>query len=229
MIEYWVGTFNVAAGLQPNKEQLKHWLNQQEIDILGLQEVDEWTKRNPYSMVKHLEEIYSNHYFSKAMSFEEGEYGNAILTRFPILSQDTVSFKEYGLEKRVYQKVLLEIMGKQIALYNIHLSFESPVIRQSQISDLLDELTKETAAYKIILGDFNIDQSLEEWQVFNDYQLINGYQGKWLRTFIEEDGNMNHYSIDNIILSNNIELVAIRNIVTELSDHSLLAAKIRLL
>ena len=82
---------------------------------------------------------------------------------------------------------------------------------------------------KIILGDFNIDQSLEEWQVFNDYQLINGYQGKWLRTFIEEDGNMNHYSIDNIILSNNIELVAIRNIVTELSDHSLLAAKIRLL
>ena len=180
-------------------------------------------------MVKHLEEIYSNRYFSKAMVFEEGEYGNAILTRFPILSQDTVSFKEYGLEKRVYQKVLLEIMGKQIALYNIHLSFESPVIRQSQISDLLDELTKETAAYKIILGDFNIDQSLEEWQVFNDYQLINGYQGKWLRTFIEEDGNMNHYSIDNIILSNNIELVAIRNIVTELSDHSLLAAKIRLL
>lgn len=99
----------------------------------------------------------------------------------------------------------------------------------NQVKQLLKEVNRETAEYIIILGDFNMDDSLDEWDLFKGYQLVNGYRGEWHNTFVELDEKMKVFTIDNIILSKNISIEEISVKETQLSDHSLLKAKIRLL
>ena len=70
MIDLCVGTFNVAAGKQPDKEILRQWIDEEEIDVLALQDVDEYTKRTPFSMSHELGLNHPYRYFSKAISFE---------------------------------------------------------------------------------------------------------------------------------------------------------------
>lgn len=229
MKDLWLGTFNVASGKQPDKIELKRWLAKQEIAILGLQEVDEYTRRTPYSMVDEVKGNYLYDYFSKAISFEEGEYGNAILSNFELKEKESHYFQHFGFEERIYQRGLIEIDGKKLAVYHTHLSFESKEIRPNQVRELLRTIKKEKANYIVILGDFNMDQSLEEWEVFHEYQLVNGRNGIWYQTFNEPDDKMKVFSIDNIILSNNIKIEEVRVNQTNLSDHSLLATKISLL
>lgn len=229
MIELCVGTFNVAAGKQPDKEILRQWIDEEEIDVLALQEVDEYTKRTPFSMSHELGLNHPYRYFSKAISFESGDYGIALISKFPFEKQGFRFFQSFGTEKRLYQRVLLIIDKKQIAVYHTHLSFESPDIRVNQVKQLLKEVNRETAEYIIILGDFNMDDSLDEWDLFKGYQLVNGYKGEWHNTFVELDEKMKVFTIDNIILSKNISIEEISVKETQLSDHSLLKAKIRLL
>ena len=229
MKNLWLGTFNIASGRQPDKTELSKWLREQKINILGLQEVDEFTRRTPYSMTDVVKGNYTYDYFSKAISFEEGEYGNAILSNFELSERDSHYFQHFGLEERIYQRGLIEIDGKKLAIYHTHLSFESKEIRAHQVKELLRTVKNDKANYIVILGDFNMDQTLEEWEVFHEYQLVNGRNGIWYQTFNEPDDKMKVFSIDNIILSNNIKIEEVRVNQTHLSDHSLLATKISLL
>lgn len=53
---------------------------------------------------------------------------------------------------------MIQINNKNIAIYNTHLTHENIDIRKIQMIELLNLLNNDSIEYKIITGDFNIDQ-----------------------------------------------------------------------
>ncbi|BES85015.1 hypothetical protein PEC302107_33600 [Pectobacterium araliae] len=61
-----------------------------------------------------------------------------------------------------------------------------------------------------------------------NYWQANGGEAGWIDTFHEKDPMMKVFSIDNIIVSKNIEISDVKSIRSTLSDHYPLIAKLTL-
>lgn len=223
-----IGTFNIAAGKHPDTAAINRLICQANLNIIGLQEIDEATQRNPISMTSEITASQYHSLFTKAIDLEKGAYGIALLSDKTITNQHHGCYHTYGSEQRVWQQIVYPLSTvAEISIYNTHLSFENPALRQDQIKELLTVLDDDPHQYKIILGDFNMDQSTNEWaSLMTHFNLVNGYNNKWLNTFNGRDGAMKSFAIDNILTTRNLQIVSTKMYPQILSDHQLLTAKI---
>lgn len=227
-----IATFNIDAKNIPDVDALRKLLIDNKVEIVGLQEVDKNTKRNPIDTPLKFEKgVYKDACFAKAIDFQGGEYGTCIVSQYKLIEKDVQQLDSTGAEEqRGYARVVIEKDGKKIAVYNTHLSWESEKIRNKQLNDLKAILNKDTIQYKIIVGDFNVDQHHKELNMFvADYNLSNGKDGAWYDTYNGVDPTMKVMSIDNIITSKNIEIKQVKMVETKLSDHNLFFADLKFL
>lgn len=135
---------------------------------------------------------------------------------------------EMVLEPRVYTRSIIEKNGKEIAFYNTHLSYEDDYIRAMQMGQLNGAMKADPIEYKIAVGDFNIfdKNEMDIWK--DDFRLANGKDDVWIDTFRIKYDNMHIYSIDNIIVSKNIEIKNVKAVQSDLSDHLPLIAVLEL-
>jgi endonuclease/exonuclease/phosphatase family metal-dependent hydrolase len=124
-------------------------------DVIFLQEVDHDTKRS--QQVKQSEVIANSlayhHCFIPAIPFQGGGYGQAILSKTPLINPRHVVLSTEG-EARI--AIIAEtIIAKQtITLVGIHLDAGSATRRLSEINALLPHLAKITNPI-ILGGDWN--------------------------------------------------------------------------
>ncbi|MGG4751227.1 endonuclease/exonuclease/phosphatase family protein [Proteus mirabilis] len=115
--------------------------------------------------------------------------------------------------------------GMNIDVYVAHPSFESMALRQQQFKTILEDMDNCNGKYKILLADTNADQDTHELDIFRaNYRLANGGEYGWIETFHDKDPMMKVLSIDNIIVSKNIEISDVKAIQSTLSDHYPLVA-----
>lgn len=134
-----------------------------------------------------------------------------------------------AMEPRVYTRVVFKKDGKEIAFYNTHMSYETKEIRKKQMEQLQTAMKNDPVKYTIAVGDFNADQSTKEFDLYRkNFNMANGGKGIWYDTFTEEDDTMNINSIDNIIVSKNIEIKSVKYEKVDLSDHLPLIAELTL-
>lgn len=141
-----------------------------------------------------------------------------------------------AIEPRSYSRAVFEKDGKEIAFYTTHLSVESFEVRTKQLEQLKAALDDDPVEYKIMVGDFNTDQGINEYNVFFEgYHIANGYDGVWYETMAEEDSaresldtSMAVKFVDNIIVSDNMDVLEVEVVKTDLSDHYPLIAKVAL-
>lgn len=224
-----IGTFNVAAGLIPDCKAINRLIGQNNLDIVGIQEVDRFTIRNNFDMLQTIgENTYLNSFYSEAMEWHGGgEYGIGILSKYEGMNETKKKYKITGEEDRIFQKVEFKVNDEiKIIFFNTHLSFESREIRQKQVEELLNEVKLYKNSYCIITGDFNFDTGIEEWNAFEEFYCANGLDGKWFNTFLYHEEGLQSFALDNIIVSTNIEIQTVEIPTTPLSDHSLLIAEI---
>lgn len=224
-----VGTFNLAAGLGPDIQAMNRLITKLDLDIVGLQEVDRHSFRTKGDMLKQLaNEDYPYIAFTRALTFSEGgEYGIGVLSKYPIVSEDSFAYNIYGDEPRVCQKLLIQTPIGIISFFNTHLSYETRVLRELQVNQLLGELEKTTYPF-VLTGDFNFSDSLEEWSLFSDFQLANSAEQGWKETFAYHDQAMIRFEIDNVIISPQWSMMETMMSTRPLSDHRLLTATITL-
>ncbi|MBS5114971.1 MAG: hypothetical protein KHY88_04630 [Erysipelotrichaceae bacterium] len=148
------------------------------------------------------------------------------LSKFPILEKSGGTlYSETLEEKRVWQRNVIQINNKNITIYNTHLTHENIDIRKIQMIELLNLLNNDSIEYKIITGDFNIDQDKNEiLMMTEDYNIVNGHSQKWFNTYLLYNEKMKNYAIDNIIYSKNIKMNDVKVVDNELSDHALMYA-----
>ncbi len=163
-------TYNIhrAIGLDRRfkPERIIEILNKLKADIVLLQEVDEGVPRSrELNLAKEIaEKCGFDHYaLGHNVTLKKGYYGNATLSKFPILRERNINLTIGDKKRRGCQHTTLKLTSKkEIDIFNLHLGL-SATERQKQAG-----LLCRSQEYKnlenhhpcIIAGDFNDWRSL---------------------------------------------------------------------
>ena len=163
-------------------ERIAAVINAEKPDLVALQEVDRKTTRSSgVDQAAKLGELTGMHHvYGAAMPYAGGEYGEAILSRWPILSfKNHVLPKIEGSEPRALLLVRVEAPGGQsIVFAGTHLAHDSEADRTSQMERIREILARESMDDPVILaGDLNATPGSAPMRVLLDGTLL------WLDAF----------------------------------------------
>ncbi|WP_134687011.1 endonuclease/exonuclease/phosphatase family protein [Brevibacillus migulae] len=124
-------------------------------DIIALQEVDNGLPRSDFGDQAKIiaEKLGMNYVFAPAINFLVGTYGNALLSRYPILSSTSVDLP-YLLEPRSLLQVEMDLGGQKLIVFTTHLGLKKSE-RIKQFEFLYDYLEDYTGKPVVFMGDFN--------------------------------------------------------------------------
>lgn len=181
-----VMTFNIHIGNPPGAaegtvdlEASAAVIKAAKPDLLALQEVDRFTDRSGKTLdqAKALGELTGMHvYFVPAMERSNGEYGNAILSKYPILESKRFTLEpEAGTdaEPRALGVVQVELPNKQTLVFAVtHLDHKQESNRALQSRTALNALKDYTKDPILLAGDFNMTPDSENWAIWEkDFQM----------------------------------------------------------
>ena len=151
-------------------------IKQEQPDLVALQEVDVYTTRSGKAL-HQAEELGRltdmKVYFAKAINYGGGEYGVAILSKFPMEAMKNnplpTSAGTGGEPRTLASAVITLPSGKKIVFASTHLDAQrSDTNRVLQAQKIVDILKQETLPV-ILAGDFNAVPST------NTMDIIDGY------------------------------------------------------
>ncbi|MDD2376399.1 MAG: endonuclease/exonuclease/phosphatase family protein [Clostridia bacterium] len=235
-MKYKVITFNMCHG--DNNNGIIDVINQSNIlkeynaDLIMLQEVDICTSRSEfknqlYEFKKNFDFEYSC--FGSNITYKEGWYGNAILSRYPIVSSENylTTTPEYSKETKGMLHAEINVDGKYINVFNMHL----PVFEKERITfseAIIKMMVRNNISGDIILGgDFNFGKiplgnhryKVKKLNSYTEFENIK-------KIFQCPDFSVNTWptgnpiaDIDKIMYSGDIKFDEIRRLNVEISDH----------
>ena len=166
-----IATYNIHKGVQglgPVRRleihNLGHAVEQLDADIVCLQEVRKLHRREERFFTRWPElpqaeflcpEGYYAVYQTNAKT-KHGEHGNALLSRWPVVSQGHEDMSDHRFEQRGLLHVELQIKRRQLHVIVLHLGLISGS-RTRQVEQMLRFIEREIprTAPVIVAGDFN--------------------------------------------------------------------------
>ena len=161
-----VMTYNIhhcnppSAGTTIDVAAIARVINKAKPDLVALQEVDVNTERSGKGLnqARELARQTGMHYFfSKAIDHQGGDYGVAVLSRFPIVDSTRLILPidpAIGGETRTIAAITVEIAkGKRIIFASTHLDLKE----QNRLTqaDQIVNLFKDSNLPVVLAGDFN--------------------------------------------------------------------------
>jgi len=195
--------------------------------IVGLQEVDSRFVRSFFKdQTRELaEKLDMYYYFGENVSLFGAGYGNAVLSRFPIISASNLQLDGRG-EQRGVISARIDIYGKEMNFLVTHLSLNRGT-RNTQLQQIRRyiELLEEEV---VLVGDFNSTPEAGEIMYIERILREAGSElgKKDIYTFIMNDGTT--VCIDYIFVSSDVEVSDIYTIESDASDHFPVVADIRI-
>jgi endonuclease/exonuclease/phosphatase family metal-dependent hydrolase len=134
-------------------------IRSQRVDVVGLQEVDKGVARTggrdfpaELAALTGMTAVFANNF-----SFQGGEYGNAILTRFPLLSWTN---RHYRMIREGEQRGLLEatlrVGGHRVRFLTTHIDHRpDDSERWSNVAESRGVVEREDGIPTVLCGDFN--------------------------------------------------------------------------
>lgn len=136
-------------------ERIAKVISEQKPDLVALQEIDRKcgrTKRvDQAAELARLTGLQMA--FGKAMDFDGGEYGQAVLSRFPIASTQVHQLPGDG-EPRIAFEAEVKIDGKPMRMVTVHLDHQQDARRLKQAETLAKSLENRHEPM-VLAGDFN--------------------------------------------------------------------------
>lgn len=211
-----IASFNIAAG---KKVGFYYPLLAEDIvasgaDIVGIQEIDQVTKRNSYQDTLAIlsQETGMEYYaFAPALTpYQEGEYGIGVLSKYPIVSYE---FHQLPMlsdteEQRVLLHAKIDVNGELLDFFVTH-GQQVSIRRQLQKAN---EYISQCENF-IFAGDFNTSNYGNYKLIENSYTVV----GELNPILTSEK-----HSFDNLVISNTIVSDNVRTIDTQHSDHYML-------
>ncbi|MBX7255952.1 MAG: endonuclease/exonuclease/phosphatase family protein [Candidatus Hydrogenedentes bacterium] len=137
-----------------NLERIARVIQSEHPDVVCLQEVDQGcTRTNQIDMPAGLAKLLNMEVrFGANLEFQGGKYGNATLSRFPVVSSENISFPFSGTgEKRGCLRVTLSIDGQEVDIYNTHFDLIA-TSRRVQAESIVGRLRDVPS---VVAGDLN--------------------------------------------------------------------------
>ncbi len=209
-------------------------------DIIGLQEVDVRTRRSMGvdQLAALAELLHMESAFGWNLLYQGGYYGNALLSRYPILSSNNINLYWAGGEPRGMLRAVVDVDGSPLTVYVTHLGLDARE-RDGQRRQIVDRLRGTDGPF-VLLGDMN-----ESWSPGQEPLFADAAVDAWLQavdmsepssplrllgtlgsTFSSTNPNRR---IDYIFLSHDLAVTgesAVFTIQTQASDHLPVVAEI---
>lgn len=140
-------------------ERIARVIKDSKADIVALQEVDRGVERTKkIDIMTMLADLTGMTYaFGKNIDYQGGEYGNGILTRFPILEERNLHYEMLRQgEQRGLMQLVLDVKGNEILLMNTHIDYrEDDSERLMNVKELREAAKNYAPRPIIVCGDFN--------------------------------------------------------------------------
>lgn len=153
-------------------ERLARVINDLSPDVVALQEVDDGTERaSGVDQAALLGKLCKMHHaFGQAMPYQGGRYGEAILSRFPILKTAVHPLPyDPNREPRAAVEVLIEPEGiGPVRLVGTHLCHQDNTVRVKQTTRLRQLFGGVQSPPTILAGDFNARPGSDPMNVLLD-------------------------------------------------------------
>ena len=231
-----VMTFNIhhGEGLDGNVDlqRIASVIRQEQADLVALQEVDKGVQRTARrDMPAELAALTGmTCTFSNNFHYLGGEYGNAMLTRFPVLGATNSHYQMLRTnEQRGLLQVTMDVLGRRVVFMNTHIDYRNDdAERLLNVSEIQSLTARNGGIPAILCGDFNdtpgsrVHQRLKE--AFDDAWELAGQGKGW--TYPAERPRKR---IDYIWISKNekIKVVGARVLASAASDHGALIVELQ--
>ena len=156
-----VMSYNIHVGIGMDKKldlaRIADVIRRHRIDIVGLQEVDRGVERTGrVDEMKELARLTGMDYaFAHNLDYQGGQYGVAVLSRFPILAIDHRRYaNRRERERRGFLRVEVEVEGRRLNFVTTHLDYQFLDGRVFETEQLLKAL-EDVRGPLIVAGDFN--------------------------------------------------------------------------
>jgi endonuclease/exonuclease/phosphatase family metal-dependent hydrolase len=163
-----VATYNIHIGKDAdnnlNLESTIETLRATGADLIGLQEIERHSPRSQFADQprKLAEALGMQYHFEPALSVGPFEFGNAVLSRYPILATERIDLKS-SKEDRVALLATVDVQGRPVRVLVTHLGLLQPE-RARDVAELRNRLQGEEEAPVLVLGDFNTTVQAPELQ-----------------------------------------------------------------
>jgi endonuclease/exonuclease/phosphatase family metal-dependent hydrolase len=177
-------TYNIHHGEgmdgRVDLERIAALIQNEQVDIVALQEVDKGVERTArrdlgaeLARLTGMQCVFSNNY-----PFQGGEYGNAVLTRFPIKQATNHLFHMLDArEQRGLLQIVLDVHGQEISLWNTHLDAgRTDAERWSSLAEISSLAEVGGQRPFLMCGDFN---DTPAGRVY--HKLSSQFDDVWLR------------------------------------------------
>lgn len=187
-----------------NLDEAAEYIKETNPDIVGFQEIDSVCGRSDYvDQIKELAEQcgYPYYHFAKNTTNSGGEYGNAFMSKYPIVNYELINFevKGDGDHNRSYCHYQLDIDGKILHVFNTHLTRTGGEAGAAEIRQMQADAAQYP--YAVMMGDLNINaQDLVDCLDTDTFLALNG--GLDFETVVNTFSSSEPTrAIDNIIVS----------------------------
>jgi len=189
--------------------------------IIGLQEVERMMPRSGYKDQARIiaEELDYYYYYGGNINILGVQYGNAFLSKYPILEAKNHKLPKELLEPRGLIEALIDVEGTPYHVYVTHLGLNAQE-RDRQIS-YISKFVADKEENVILMGDFNNRpdspemDNLDGRMVDSAAQL--GLDGQYTYSYRNDSPNVR---IDRIYTMDNIVLKGHESKVSAVSDHN---------
>ena len=230
-----VMTFNIRHGENMDRvyalEGIAEVIRAAGSDLVALQEVDRrWGERSAFEdQPARLGEMTGMAgYFGAALVRDGGEYGNLILSRFPLAECAVSALPRLGegSEQRCVVSARVEAEGGPVRVYCTHLQHNSAPERAAQVTALLELMGGESGPC-VLAGDFNAQPHQEELG-----PLMREMTDAWTSVSVEPGYTIPSTEpakrIDYVFTSSDLRVAEARVVRTRASDHLPVVVDLRL-
>jgi endonuclease/exonuclease/phosphatase family metal-dependent hydrolase len=182
-------TYNIHVGVGMDKkldlQRIADIINHEHPDLVGLQEVDRGVKRTDgRDEIAELGKMTRMDYaFAHNLDYQGGQYGVAILSRFPIATTDHRKYENRREEERRGMiRIEVDIGGKTINFVTTHLDYQYDDGRIFETEQMLKFL-KDIKDPLIVVGDFDDEPKGSAYKL-----IVADFEDAWIRTRANAEG-----------------------------------------
>ena len=227
-------TYNIFSGKNLHRDlNLEHSasvIRQVQADFVTLNEVRSHTSDiGPVDQADELGRL-TGYYpiFAKTIDVLGGDYGIAFLSRLPVLESQTIHIPDpervgdYHYEHRCILRCVLLAREKKITVFTTHFGL-APSEQESAVQTALALIEKETNPV-LFMGDLNAEPATPEVKALFE-ALSDTCKGQEILTFPSDEPRI---KIDHILYKGGWNVIGIRSMNTQNSDHRPLIAELEL-
>jgi endonuclease/exonuclease/phosphatase family metal-dependent hydrolase len=177
-------------------KNIKDSIKELQPDVLFLQEVvgshvsskhviEDWPTKAQFEYLAS--ELYEYYVYGRNAIYKNGDHGNAILSKLPVIYSENINISTNRLEKRGILHSIVKYQNKNIHTFCLHLNLleSGRKIQVNKLKEIIKEKVNNSSPV-IIAGDFNdwkvkvsieLEKSLELKDAYFDYY------GEYAKTF----------------------------------------------